>query len=271
MNVFDFLSDDDISGPCVVLDELLPLVHTTPSRCTMDILQKMRLEKKTCNKFNGERLLYFFYARPAYRKVEEDTSSDRSLVPVVLIVKPILDDIKRVYPFDSGAFDDYKKNHLNHSTKRSDYELPNTFLAIRQYIKAIFGNNLHYYIGKCRVGSELPDSIVQHRETNHDLDNLLNLISSMNRDKLDDRRKTIEIQSSNDYDLSGKLLSIIVPNFYRNDKEFLKIIKASGAEPDYYTYYHGFRINEYVYGVYDCVKKYYVKQGHIALEDNYEN
>jgi len=29
MDVFDFLSSNDISGPDVVLDELLPLAHTT--------------------------------------------------------------------------------------------------------------------------------------------------------------------------------------------------------------------------------------------------
>jgi len=263
MKVFDFLSDDDISGTNVVLDELLPLVHTTPSRFAMNILKEMKLEKKPCNKFNGEHILYFFYARPAYRKVEKDTSSDRSLVPVVLIVKPILDEIKRVYPFDSGAYDDYtKEKYLNPMSERSNYELTNTFPSVQYYINAVFGSNCNYYIGKCRVGSDLPKSVVQRRETNHDLDNLLNLISSTNRSKLDDRRKTVEIQSPNDYDLSGKLLAVIAPNFYQNNTDFIEIIKESGAEPRYYQYYDGHRVNEYVSVVFSRIREYYAKQNY---------
>jgi hypothetical protein len=273
MKVFDFLSDDDISGDSVVLDEqLLPLVHTTPCGRSMSILRQMKLEKEPCKKFTGEHLLYFFYAIPAKRTDKSNTLSDKEILPVVFIVKPILNEIKRIYPFDSGAFDMYKqKKYLSETAEISDYELPNTFLAIQQYIKAVFGSNHNYYFGNCKVDSELPNSIAQRHKTNYDLDNLLKLISNMGNDGLDDRCRTIEIQCSNDYDLAGKLLAVIFPTVLYNNPELVGIIKMSGARPFNYTYHKHHKVNECISIVYNHVEKYYAEQGYIASENNYES
>lgn len=264
MKAFEsFFDADDVSGPSIEVDKPLPLVHTAPSRYAMDILREMKLNTRLCEKFK-EKLLYFFYARPAYRKVEGTTSTDRSLAPVVFICKPVLDEFLRAYPFDSGAYDKYLDSHLSRSADRSDYELPNTLLAIRQYIKAIFGNNQSYFDGQCRYRNEMPISIISYCRTNHDLDNLLNLISCTNRDDIDDRCMTVELQSAIGYDLNSNLLAVIVPSFYQNDAEFIRKVKEIGAQPFYYKFILRHRVNECIGNIYNLADEYYTKQGYMG-------
>jgi len=255
--VLDFLNIYAGLDECAKLDKVLPLVHTAPSRYAMKILKGMKLKRSVCNAFNGEKLLYFFYARPAYRKIELDTSKDKSLFPVVFLVDSKHIDIKRVYPFDSGAYSIYTKTHLSDFGNRSDYEILNQLRYIQLYIKAIFGNNQRYYDGLCNLGSELPDIVSSQREVKHDLDNLLNLIASANRAEIDDRCMTVEVQSPVDCKLSGKLLSVVVPSFYQNDQDFLKLMKKYGITPKYYKYFPRHRVNEVLGAVFSKVEEFY--------------
>lgn len=264
MAVFEsFFDADDVSGPSVEVDKLLPLVHTAPSRYAMDILRDMKLRTRLCDKFK-EKLLYFFYARPAYRKVEETTSTDRSFYPVVFICKPVLNEFLRAYPFDSGAYDKYLDSHLSRAANRSDYELPNTLRAIQQYVKAIFGSNQSYFDGQCRYRNEMPKSIVSRCRTNHDLDNLLNLVTCTNRDDVDDRCMTVEVQSASDLDLKSNLLAIIVPNFYLNDAEFIRKVKEVGVRPYYYKYIFRHKVNECIGSIFTLTNEYYTKHGYMG-------
>jgi len=265
MKVFDFLSDS-VSGADIVIDKSLPLVHTTKYQDfkeetfpAKNILKQMKL------RINDEHLLYFFYARPARRFKNEKE------IPVVLIIEPILKDIHKVYPFDTGAFDKYiENNRLDSRTPMSDYELSNNLIAIQQYINAIFGNNYNYYYGKHKTDDELSNIVKQCRKTNPDLNNLLNLINEKKEDGIDDRCKTIEIQSANDYNLSGKLLAIVVPNFCQNDKEFIKIIKKINVALLCYEYYSMSKLYDHR-EIYKCVKKYYDNQGYITSGGNYDS
>jgi hypothetical protein len=256
MKVFDFLSNEDISGSDIVFDELLPLVHTTVYQDfekgtfpAINILEQMKL------KLNDEHLLYFFYGRPVRRPKKE------MKIPVVFIIKPILKDINKVYPFDSGAYDKYVENHrIDPLTPISNYELPNDFFSIQQYINAIFGSNYNYYHGRRKTDDELPDIVKQCRKTNNDLNNLLKLIAEKKEDGIDGRRKSVEIQSASDYDLSGKLLAIVVPNTFQNYPELIEIRKTMGVELLSYECSEIFTASELIRKVYITTKKYYVKK-----------
>jgi len=269
MYVFDFLSNVDISGSNIVLDELLPLVHTTVYQDfkkgtfpAINILEQKKLEKR----FNKEHLLYFFYGRPAFR------FKDEMEIPVVFIIEPILKDINKVYPFDSGAFNNlYIDNYrLDSRTPISDYELLNNFLAIRQYINAIFGSNHNYYYGKRKIDDKLPDSVKQCRKINQDLNNLLNLIVEKKQDGIDDRRKTVEIQSANDYNLSGKLVAVFAPSYCFNESVFINI-NASGVKLYNLKYYNMSKARIPIPDLLKCIERYYVDKKYIMPGDNYED
>jgi len=256
MGVYDFLLDNT----CTVKDEVLPLVHTRSHKTAKDILPKKKLERKLCEVFN-EYLLYFFYARPAYRL------DDVLKIPVVFIIKPILNDIKRVYPFDSGAYNEFyvKTGRLNEKNLCVDkeYELPNNFFAIQRYVNAIFGNNNNYHYGICKTHNELPMSVVQHRAQNSDLDKLLNLVAEKKKDGIDDRRKTVEIQSVNDYDFSDKLLAIIAPEG-GPFQELQEILLNSGFKQPLLPYSYRLHDNteKLAKAIYKAIEKYYASQNY---------
>ena len=258
MEVFErFFSPDVVSGAQTTTCRLFPFVHTAPSRFAQAIWKQKKLEKMYCNKFDEE-LLYFFYARPAYRKVEEAATTDRSLLPVVFVVNPTDINIKRVYPFDTGAYNMYVPTYLSKDSKISDYEMPNNLNAIQQYTLAMCTTNFRYFSGTYNNGSELPESIVLLRNTNHDLDNLLKLLSNEAVSEVDDRSMTVEVQIAGDVDISDKLVAIIAPHFYKNDPEFLRMVSETGAEPRYYSSRPKHRLLEYVGIVFERAEQYYI-------------
>ena len=267
MKVFEnFFLSDDVSGADIILDELLPFVHTTPLRNANKIIESLELEKKRCAVFR-EDLLYFYYARPAYRKVETEASTDKSLLPVVFVVRPALINIKSVYPFDTGAYTRYYvPAHLSEDCEIYDYEMPNTTTAIQQYLMAVCGNNRSYFSGEFKSGNELPDSIKVLRKSNYDLDNLLNLISYTGRSNVDDRSYTVEVQTAENVGILDKLLAIIAPIYCTEDPKFIRMVQITSAEPYYYSFQPRHRVVEYVDVVYELVKKYYIDSHYMEEE-----
>lgn len=287
MKVFDFLPDDDTPAASIDVSKLLPLVHTAPWASAVKILWSNCIKKEFCDFFQEE-LLYFFYARPAKRTNQKYVLAYLA-APVVFIVKPELDEIKRVFPFDSGAYDKYiEYEYLNADAQIShhidskgstksvykdshiyNYEIPHNFSAIIQYIQEIYGNNDHYYADKYKNDRELSPTIIQNRRTNADLDNLLNLISSPNTDGLqdqyglDDRRKTIEIQIPNNYNLYNNLLAVICPMVFYNDDKLAKKIVHSGVEPLHYQYCDAKTVEDHIRIIYNATKNYYVRNRYI--------
>jgi hypothetical protein len=269
----EFFREDDVSGLDVIVDKLLPFVHTNVPkeennfRAAKKVLQSGKLEKNFCKVFLEE-LLYFYYARPVYRKEydgNEEIYDENVLRPVVFIIKPACVDIKRAHPFDTGGFKKHfvDEGHLSKDSEISDYEMPNTLTAIQQYVKAIFGNNWNYCHGKCKSKCELPNSFKLLREKNKNLDNLLNLISIENKDG---RCKTVELQTAEDVDFTGKLLAIVFPLVLHNDPEIIRLMDDIGAEPCPYSSLPKEKILDDFNLVDEESKKYYIKYGYMEQE-----
>jgi hypothetical protein len=231
MKILDFVASeiDDMSAD--VANERLPLFHTTPIRkyienekrmadISLDKLEKGKLERnyKMCPEYK-EYLLYFFYGKPAYRtfedngvlreQIEKTGHNIINLFPVIFILKSDLQ-IRRIHPFDSGAYYDFyqKDNFINSQTKREEYELrPNDFDVIQKYIKLFFCNNDHYYHGQRTSNTKINKLIKKDKKI---LD-LTDLIDEGRNKGIDDRRKTVEIMSEKDCILQGNLLAVIAP------------------------------------------------------------
>lgn len=259
MNIFEFLNRPEFK---VSIAEFLPLAHSAPARYAESIINSEKLEPSLCSVFK-EKLLYFYYGRPAYRKEAEKTSSDKSLVPIVFIVNPNIAKIKRVFPFDSGAYIRYVDKHLSKKAELEKYQLPKSLKSIQSYIHAIYGSNKKYYCGECKIGSDLPDYLIKMRKKlgMEDFDNFLNFISSTNEDNFDDRSYTVEIQSHKSYYLKNNLLAVIVPNYLQQDVDFLNMVKKMNAKPYYYQYFQRLRLNEYLSIIYERANEFYTEIG----------
>jgi hypothetical protein len=82
----------------------LPWVHSTSASNLIDIIADGKLLATPCNVFRQDKLCYFFVGRPAYKMKPTENPSTWQL-PVAFVVrfeKP--PPIKRIFPFDSGAF-----------------------------------------------------------------------------------------------------------------------------------------------------------------------
>ena len=257
MKAFDnFFDADDVSGSDIIMDRALPFVHSAKSRSAQDILKEKKLQKRPCGTFNEE-LVYFFYGRPAYRNADNELSSDDGLLPVVFIIEPAFVDITKVYPFDTGAFDMYRPTYLSNSSELSDYEMPNDLLRIQQYVKAMCGDGHKYFAGVYRDRSELPASIKTLCKMNHCLNDLVKLLTSEARDAIDDRSLTVEVITNGDVDISGKLLAVVAPEFYRGDRVLAEVVRDTGAKKYYYEYFRRHKVQDYVNDVFMKVKDYY--------------
>jgi hypothetical protein len=230
MKIFEFLSNTEIAG---IVDEsvkFLPLVHAAlyedhkhGTKPAQEFIENMELGAS----IDGGGILYLYYGRHARRfYYSKNNKTDEELRPVfVFIVNKILEEeIEKVYLFDSGAFEKYYKEnkHIDQTADISDFELPNNYNAIQQYIKAVFGSNRNYYYGNNKDDNGLPDCIKQERKRNKGLDDFLKFISLDENSPIDDRRKTIEIQKKGNYSLSGNLLAVVIPNFIQSKRRLMK-------------------------------------------------
>jgi len=104
----------------------LPLVHSTDVYAFSDIVSGKSLSPSPCSVFDGEMLTYLFYGRPSYRpNINEEPTSLGHYLPIVIIFKPNwLSEIKRIFPFDSGAFSrGFYKHFIHKMMSLEDFEL----------------------------------------------------------------------------------------------------------------------------------------------------
>src|SRR6266705_1300157 len=88
----------------VPVDGLLPLVHITRAYAFDYIVDGDTLEPSACEVFK-EKILYLFYGRPAYRAKEGNNARLEFEWPIVFVFNPEkISEIKRIFPFDTGAF-----------------------------------------------------------------------------------------------------------------------------------------------------------------------
>jgi len=139
-----------------------------------------------------EDLLYLFYGRPAYRRAEYEQIRLTAKSPVVLVLSPgIVSSGRRMFPFDSGAFEErYKKKWVHHGMKLADFELECPGDAPQRHVAAFFGTNWNYLRQIC---ADPPLPYVGEFE----VEALMELLRDPNAIEADDRRLALELQVGN--------------------------------------------------------------------------
>lgn len=201
----------------------LPLIHTTRAYSFDVIIEGDSLATKKCSIFN-ERLVYLFYGRPSYRAKDGNNGRLEYDWPIVLIFDPKkISNIRRVYPFDSGAFElRLYEEFFSKESKLGDFALDPTIQAARRTVGSFYQNNEEYYEGQSKknVSIGLRQFEVQGV---HELSRLPG--SQSLSGKRDERSSTIEIQLAKSLSLKNSLLGVILPKPYLDDPEVIDALK----------------------------------------------
>jgi len=247
------------------IDDLLPLVHTTQAYHLEDILNSKELDPRLCEVFN-EHLVYMYYGRPAYRENEAENSRLQFNWPIVFVFDPIKmeSNIKRVMPFDSGAFKNgrYKK-YFHSDSILKDFELGPSLESIKKILGRYYSDNTEYYFAQTKKNVEIPAQSFE-AEGCHELARLPAI--GADNDALDERSSTIEIQFENSIGLGDSLLAVIVPMAYMDDANIAEKIRDLNVK-NIKTYdtlhsYPGSR-GVWITSIYKIVRELYLELGYL--------
>lgn len=200
----------------------LPLVHVTQSICALEILRAGAIQATECKEFN-ELLAYFFYGAARYRSKSRDPGAVHAWWPIAFAIK--LDDtklnIKRIFPFDSGAFKGGLYSEFFHPAMLiEDFAISASALMASKCVQKIYGNNKNYLAERTLEDLKYPP-------TDFHIDSYLKLIRSAKPDKLDNRRSAIELQIGTEVRLSDhQVVAVVVPELYLDDDEFVSLVES---------------------------------------------
>lgn len=204
----------------------LPLVHTTRSYNLRDIYTDQQILAGNCDVFLNEKLNYFFVGRPSYKYYSDEVEDAHWEFPSCFIFEfNLLEDIRRVFPFDSGAFDrgmypDYiNRIKLDNFMAGVEPDTP------RKIIGAFFENSEKYFHMMPKA-TERFDAEYSIGPMDAELSALNRLAGDRSVKPLDDRRFTIEMQSGRDVNLSiHRPIAVICPYKYLGDKDFVSVVE----------------------------------------------
>ncbi len=214
----------------------LALAHVTDCANLGRILGAGELKLRRCTVF-GERLLYMFYGRPAYRaKWDGGSTSDLAYARACFVLRDTaVSRAKRIFPFDSGGFGNYA-SAFHRSLVVGDFQLKEGDHPL-QVIGAFYANLEDYYWMNPVMGKQFP--ITQHAVRSY-----YQLISAGQRETHDDRCAAIEVQLDKPMPLKGEVLALIAPNQVFDDPELIGHLAEWGAEPRGYRITRAFNPTE---------------------------
>ncbi|CAA2107659.1 hypothetical protein MBUL_04271 [Methylobacterium bullatum] len=238
----------------------LPLIHTTAAHNIENIVDTQNIQASLCDVYKTDRLNYFFVGRPAYKGYSGSETAQYWELPCCFIFDfDVVENPKRIYPFDSGAFANTKYPHYINCLKREQFEISGLDGAVSKLIGAFFGNTRSYFKmeSKDRIDFEREFSLTAfdaeikalHRLSKHD-----------STKGFDDRRFTIEMQKEGDLNLTvHRPLAVIAPAIYFDDPVFRNHVQnVWGAQPIGYKT-HQLSINAYYGEIYTHVE-YFLEQ-----------
>lgn len=217
-------------------DLRLPFFHTCRGEVFRKVIASRQLDATLCEEFEEE-LLYLFYGRPAYRVSGSETTRDLGRFPVCFIINAsAATSIKRVFPFDTGAFlrsilKEYCGCFANKNEAMSallGYQLGSDLDILAKFIRTVYGDDNQYLQVAPVLRSE--DLMGMCFE----LKRMLDMANAQSSKDWDNRAVTSEIQIQASVDIgSGSVDAVILPTqfisgdeplqqfFYENDIQVL--------------------------------------------------
>jgi hypothetical protein len=237
----------------------LPLVHSTDSYALADVLETGTLVPQDCKVFTGEALTYFFYGRPAFRpNMDAEPSSLKHYFPVCLLFRPEWTiNIRRLFPFDSGAFhNELYGAYLHKKMKLGDFGLEAHMETPGKVISRFFGSVPAYL----RADPKPPSAIDPAEFEAH---SYLALIQSKEGNAIDSRGSGIELQTADAIPIGGAVAAIVLPSTFADGSMGTKL-KNLGIDVLPYRVHERSRPGEYTSEITTICTHYYVRIGLVA-------
>jgi hypothetical protein len=236
----------------------LPLVHTTEAYFLKKIIASGTIEARPCNVFRNENLSYFFVGRAAYKR-DLHQEAEYWELPTCLVFSFFADGLKRMYPFDSGAFKAKRYPNFVNMMDMSDFEAGKDPEGPHKIIGTFFGNARNYYRLAARPKEQF-ESRFDVEVLDEEMKALYKLILAKDK-KFDDRRFAIEMQFARNIELHDKRpILAIFPETYLEDANYLKKIRDMGAEILTYPIYP-LRKEYFYYTIYEKLDQFYASRG----------
>ena len=152
-----------------------------------------------------ENLIFFFYAKPAYK---DPIGFDPMNLPIIFIVET-QNSPARIFPFDTGAFINNRFVHSlgnNYEAKYNlmDFQLIADIKKLGKYINSFWKNNISYYKDRLHIHKRIVPT------ENKDLVSLIKLIKAPITPFCDERKHTIELQFDKSMELNGNLKAVFI-------------------------------------------------------------
>ena len=237
-----------------------PWLHSTSSHNIWSILGSNKLLSTPCTLFKKDNLCYFFVGRPAYKTKDVDAPSVLQM-PMVFVMRfqrpPI---IKRVFPFDSGAFHYNKLPSYITCFDLESFDISSDLNNIGRLISLLYKSPRRYFDRRAAGYQELID---EHSFSfkHHDILATSRLSLDNSNMECDDRSAAIEISVTEDVPLrSEHLIGLIVPEDLARDLDLYGALKSLTKFVETYRPYP-LKLSFHYGQIYEAVERIYKRAG----------
>jgi hypothetical protein len=236
----------------------LPMVHTTEYSRLPSIQTSNTLQANPCKIFK-EPLLYFFYGRPAYRDASQIIPTrDVGFYPICFVFRPgtISKKAKRIYPFDTGAFQaGLYQPAIKPTAALADYVVLAVIESARKVVSCFFETEEQYLSNKPKNG-------LLFSAAESDAQSYYDLINGGGDRTCDDRYSAVEIQIAECIDIRQGIMAIVLPTCFLDDDNLAKTIaNVWRAEPLTYNADIGMRPIEFHGTIRQKIREFYGRSG----------
>lgn len=242
----------------------LPLVHITTAFRFAEIIPGDRLVPVRCKVMKDD-VVYLFYGRPAYKPKDAVTSELEFTWPIVLIVDPYsVERIKRIYPFDTGAFVKRLYNGFFHSsTNVRDFEMDGDLSFAESIVNAFYTSQESYLTGFANRNVDVGPMEFEAQGL-HSLHRFPSWREGADGAIRDERSSTVEVQVGEEINLPDNLLGVVIPQPYLDLEVVVKALDRWRIKNIEFYEPTGFGDQNRISGqIYSKVLSIYRKEGYV--------
>jgi hypothetical protein len=251
----DFLTRSNLAVP-----KSPPWIHSTASSRLISILQQEKLVAIRCNVFKGEKLCYLFVGRAAYKGKDALNPEPWQLPSVFVMRFNTPPPLKRIYPFDRGAFHRGRMPDYLTAFDMENFDLGSDQDQIGRMISLYFETPRRYVDRNAHDQEKLKVErllTMSHAKVLA----VAKLYKEGSTKNYDDRAAAIELQVEQDIPLKKEnLLGVVIPEEYlRTDgvreslRDLTKVVEPYRLLP--------LSINQHYGLIYECVERVYKRAG----------